>query len=403
MHILLIHQAFAAIDEPGGTRHHELARLLAEAGHRVTVVAGSVSYLTDRPAGASQAEVDGVRILRPAGYASWHQSFVKRTVSFVSFMLSSFVAGLRTRQVDMVWGTSPPLFQVVSAWAIARLKRAPFVFEVRDLWPHFAVEVGVLRNRLLIRLAQWLEGFLYRRADLVVINSPGFRQHVTERGAAPVELVPNGVDVAMFESAGDGSAFRREHGLEGEFVVIYTGAHGLSNDLGTALAAAAGLKAEALFVLVGAGKEKAGLIEQAAGLGADNVRFLPPVPKQQIPGLLAAADACLAILKPLEAYKTTYPNKVFDYMAAGKPVLLVIDGVIRDVVEAARAGIFVLPGDSSALMEAVRQLRQDPAEAAAMGQRGRAYVRAHFNRPQQAEQLVSLFEALRAEGAGENQ
>jgi glycosyltransferase involved in cell wall biosynthesis len=390
MHILLIHQAFAAIDEPGGTRHHELARYLVQAGHQVTIVAGRVSYLTDRPAAAGR-EIDGMRIVRPASYASWHQSFVRRTLSFFSFMLSSFIAGLAAGKVDLVWGTSPPLFQVVSAWLVARLKQARFVFEVRDLWPHFAIEVGVLRNDLLIRLSRWLEAFLYRRADLVVINSPGFRQHVTERGAGKVELVPNGVDVDMFVAGDDGQAFRRQHGLEEAFLVVYTGAHGLSNDLDTALDAAAALGSDATLVLIGAGKEKPALQAQAEAMGLANVRFLPPVPKQEMPGVLAAADACLAILKPLDAYKTTYPNKVFDYMAAGKPVLLAIDGVIRQVVETAQAGIFVPPGDSGALAAAVRRLRQDRQSATAMGQRGRQYVREHFDRPKQAELLGTLF------------
>jgi hypothetical protein len=175
MHILLIHQSFTALSEPGGTRHYELACYLAERGHRVTVIASPVSYLTGAaaeqavPAEASSPD-GGVTILRAYTYRAFHRSFVHRVFSFFSFMASSFLAGLRVRDVDLVWGTSPPIFQGVTAWALARLKRVPFLFEIRDLWPAFAVGVGVLRQPLLIRASLWLERFLYRRADLLMVK-----------------------------------------------------------------------------------------------------------------------------------------------------------------------------------------------------------------------------------------
>src|SRR5512135_3345374 len=190
MHILLIHQAFAALDEPGGTRHHELARYLAGRGHRVTIIASPVSYLTGtnlQPppfSGKKDGETEnGIRVIRSYTYQALHKSFVHRAFSFISFMVSSFFAGLKVKQVDLVWGTSPPIFQGVTAWLLARLKGVPFLFEVRDLWPTFAIAVGVLRNPLLIRMSLWLERFLYRRADLVVVNSPGYIAHVSGRGA----------------------------------------------------------------------------------------------------------------------------------------------------------------------------------------------------------------------------
>ena len=173
MHILLIHQAFAALDEPGGTRHHEFARALAARGHRVTVIASRVSYLTGAPlsvhsdprAAGEKAEQGGVRVIRAASTASLHKSFIRRVFAFISFMTASFFIGLGVKNVDVVWGTSPPIFQGITAWLLARLKRVPFLFEVRDLWPQFAIAVGVLKNPILIKLSLWLERFLYRRAD----------------------------------------------------------------------------------------------------------------------------------------------------------------------------------------------------------------------------------------------
>ena len=403
MHILLIHQAFAALDEPGGTRHHELARYLAGLGHQVTIIASPVSYLTGTSLRLSSfsekmgAEPEGgqVRVIRAYTYRALHRSFIHRVFSFLSFMLSSFFAGLRVRQVDLVWGTSPPIFQGATAWSLARLKRVPFLFEVRDLWPTFAIAVGVLKNPTLIKMSLWLERFLYTHADRVMVNSPGYVAHVTERGARRVELVPNGADPHMFDPADPGLAFRSTNHLEDKFVLLYAGAHGMSNDLGVVLDAAKILQGDTAtskvtLVFLGDGKEKPALQEQAANLGLTNVLFLPPVPKDEMAAALAGADACLAILKPIEAYKTTYPNKVFDYMAAGRPVVLAIDGVIRAVVEAAQCGIFVPPGDPLALAQTVRKLAADPAASRRMGLAGRQYLEQNFSRSALAEKLVGI-------------
>jgi glycosyltransferase involved in cell wall biosynthesis len=401
MHILLIHQAFAAIDEAGGTRHHELARFLAQRGHRVTVIASRVSYLTGAPVFLSprtrgQPQGDGITILHAYTYNALHKSFVHRVVAFLSFMFSSFFTGLGVQNVDVVWGTSPPIFQGLTAWALARLKRARFLFEVRDLWPDFAVAVGVLKNPALIKLALWLERFLYRHADRMVVNSPAYVEHVRSRGARQVELVPNGADPAMFDPFDNGVKFRQAHGLLNQFVVLYAGAHGMSNDLDVVLEAARLLETEAdiRFVLLGDGKEKANLQARAAALGLKNVLFLPPVPKNEMGAALAGADACIAILKPIDAYKTTYPNKVFDYMAAGRPVVLAIEGVIREVVEEADCGVFPRPGDAQDMANAIQFLEADRHHAAALGRNGRQYLEEHFSRENLAEKLEKIFVGL---------
>lgn len=402
MHILLIHQAFATLEEAGGTRHYEMARHLAAQGHQVTVITSPVSYLTGT---AAQQQIKwcqkenpepGIILLRAYTFPALHRSFFYRVMVFFSFMFSSFWIGLSVRRVNLVWGTSPPIFQGVTAWLLARLKGAPFLFEVRDLWPYFAIAVGVLRNRLLIRLSEWLERFLYRRADRLLVNSPGFLEHVRQRGARRIELIPNGADPAMFDPSADGADFRRLHQLEGKFIALYAGAHGLSNDLGVVLAAADLLRSrpDIVFVLVGDGKEKTNLMAEAEARNLTNLVFIPPVNKENMPAVLAAADAGIAILKPLDAYKTTYPNKVFDYMAAGRAVLCVIDGVIRQVVEEADCGVFVPPGNGAALADAVRRLADNPDRARRMGQNGRACIEQRFARTQLAEQFRRLVEEM---------
>ncbi len=406
MHILLIHQAFVALDEPGGTRHHELARFLAERGHRVTIIASSISYLTGQakqsgPSRWQDPDEPRITILRAYTYSALHRSFIHRVLSFFTFMLSSFWAGLSVKEVDLIWGTSPPIFQGATAWILARLKRKPFLFEVRDLWPAFAIDVGVLRNRLLIHLSLWLERFLYLHADRIVVNSPGFVEHIQSRAATKgflpdIQVVPNGVDPQMFDPYASGMAFRQQNGLQGQFIAMYAGAHGMSNDLGIVLEAAALLDnyPDITLALVGDGKDKPSLQTRAAQMQLKNIAFLPPVPKSEMVEALAAADACFAILKPIPMYATVYPNKVFDYMAAGRPVILAIDGVIRQVLENAGCGLFVPPGDPQTLAEAIHQLADNPERARAMGLRGREYVEAHFDRAILAAQFAEIIETL---------
>ncbi|MBA3074566.1 MAG: glycosyltransferase family 4 protein [Anaerolineae bacterium] len=402
MHILLIHQAFAAINEPGGTRHHEIARYLVKQGHQVTIITSPVSYLTGENSRGKTRWVTrensepGITILRAYTYAALHRSFFHRILSFFSFMFSSFFIGLGVKHVSVVWGTTPPIFQGWTAWLLSRLKRVPFMFEVRDLWPAFAIAVGVLKNKTLIRMSEWLERFLYRHADAMVVNSPGFIDHVSQRGAKNLTLVENGVDVSMFDLTENGADFRKTHHLENKFIALYAGAHGISNNLGVILESAAITRddPQIAYVFVGDGKEKAKLIEEAKAKKLTNLLFLPSIPKIEMNAVLAAADACIAILKPIEMYKTTYPNKVFDYMAAAKPVLLLIDGVIRQVVEEAQCGKFVEPGDPQALADQLKIMHNNVDNTKRMGKNGREYVEQFFNRSVLAAKMEKVFYSL---------
>ncbi len=399
MHILLIHQAFAALDEPGGTRHHEMARFLADQHHQVSIIASPVSYLTGEDQSKTSYAEDkngSIRIYRTFTYPALHRSFFHRLVSFFSFMFSSFFKALSIKKVDLVWGTTPPIFQSFTAWMVSRLKGVPFLLEVRDLWPEFAIAVGVLKNPIIIKMSFWLERFLYRHADRIVVNSPGFVKYVYEKGGRNIEVIPNGADTGQFKIL-DRLEMRRTLGWPGEkYIVLYAGAHGMSNDLEVVLRAAEELSNNLaiLFYFVGDGKEKTHLIKQAESMKLRNVQFLPPVSKKEINRILSAADACVAILKPVEMYKTTYPNKVFDYMAVGKPIVLAIDGVIRGVVESANCGIFCEPGNPDAIADAVKFLYNNQNKAQQMGLNGRKYLETHFDRRKTAENLAHLMEEL---------
>lgn len=399
MHGLLIHQAYVSPGEPGGTRHHELARRFVKHGHQFTIVASRVSYLTGHVVedGADQLAGDGeegLHVVRAYAPAVLHKSYLWRAIAFLCFMVSSVWKALQAGRVDLVIGTSPPLFQAVSAWAVARIRGCPFLLEIRDLWPEFAVECGVLRNRWLIWLARKLEHFLYARADHLLVNSPAYRDYLISHGVPEdkISFIPNGVDVAMFAGAGNRQTIRSEFSLEDKFVVTYAGAIGLANDIDTLLQAAAELREQPdiHFLIVGDGKERPRLQLELQRLGLTNVTFAGSRAKSEMTGVLAAADVCLAILKDIPMFRTTYPNKVFDYMAAGKPTVLAIDGVIRQVVEAAGGGLAVPPGDARALADAVLRLSRQPSEARAMGEAAREYVTRHFDRNSQALQFVQV-------------
>ena len=401
MRVLLIHQAFVSPDEAGGTRHYELGKYVVSSGHQFTIVASDLSYLTGKAINQQRSlvfeqQLNGIRILRAFTYPSLHRSFAWRVISFLSFMVTSVWAGLRAGPIDLVMGTTPPIFQAVSAWLVALLRRRPFLLEIRDLWPTFAIDMGVLHNPLLIILAKWLERFLYAQATHLLVNSPAYRDYLIQKGvrADKITLIPNGVTKSMFDPDAKGEEVRQNWQLNGEFVVTYAGALGLANDIPTILRAAEQLceQTHIHFLLVGDGKERQQLERTAQQLKLSNVTFTGSVAKSRMPAVLAASDACVATLQNIPMFTTTYPNKVFDYMAAGRPTILGIDGVIRQVIEDAQAGIFVQPGDDKALANAVLTLANDRTKAQAIGASARAYVQKHFERSQQAEQFAELLE-----------
>lgn len=391
MHVMLIHQAFISPKEAGGTRHLELGQRFVREGNDFTIVASNLSYHSGKqvePPADGIEQYDGVRVRRAWTLAALHRSYLWRVVSFLSFMVSSVWTALRVRNVDLVMGTSPPIFQLLSAWLVSVIKRVPFVLEVRDLWPEFAIDIGLLKNPVIIWVARRLEMFLYNRATHIVVNSPAYREYLIHKGVAEakVSFVPNGVDTSLFTETIDGSHLRREFDLDGKFVVTYAGAIGMANDLDVVLDAADRLRDshDVQFLIVGDGKERNRLEQRAKDMALDNVTFTGPRPKAEMPQFLAMSDACLATLQDIPMFKTTYPNKVFDYMAAARPTILGIDGVIRDVVEKADGGIAVPPGNADALAHAVAELAHDRNRAIAMGRSARAYVELHFDRDQQA-------------------
>lgn len=408
MKILLINQAFVSPEEPGHTRHYELAQFLRQQGHELVIVGSDINYQTGerivQHKGLSvEQDINGVRVVRAYIYPSLHRSYFWRTLSFISFMISSVIVSMRIKGIDLVMGTTPPIFQAVSVWLISWLRRKPFLLEVRDLWPEFGVSMGVLKNPIVIQLARWLERFLYARADKILVNSPAYVDYMASKGIdlAKVAFIPYGTDVEMFNPHVDGANFRSKFGLDSKFVVLYAGALGQANDIYTLLRAAARMKEETRiqFVLLGDGKEKQNLEAKALRLDLENVTFAGVLPKKDMPQAIAGADICLAILQDIPMFRTTYPNKVFDYMAAGKATVLVIDGVIRKLLETSDGGIFVPPGDDARLAKVLVELSQRPDQLANMGKAARDYIIKYLDRREKMAETMDLMLHLKQDQA----
>jgi glycosyltransferase involved in cell wall biosynthesis len=403
MKILLINQAFVSPDEPGHTRHFEMAQYLRERGHELVIVASDLNYQTgqrtvERHGLFTEQTIDGVRVLRSYIYPTLHRSYFWRIISFFSFMFSSVWTALSVKDADLIMGTTPQIFQAVSAWFVAFIRNKPFLLEVRDLWPEFGVSMGVIRNPVVITLARWLEMFLYRRATHILVNSPAYKEYMLKKGVpgSKITFIAYGTDVDMFNPSVDGMAVRRQWGLEDKFVVLYAGALGQANDIYTVLCAAEHLKEQEhiRFIFWGDGKERPNLQSEAERLHLDNVIFAGVCPKKEMPFVIASSDVCLAILQNVPMFRTTYPNKVFDYMAAARATVLVIDGVIRDVIESSKGGVFVEPANHELLAKTILDLSTDPQRVKQMGANARAYLVTNLDRRDKLDETLKLLTKL---------
>ncbi len=403
MRILYLSQYFPPEVGATQTRAYEMARGLVQAGHHVTMVAEVPNHPSGiiRPAYRGKlyerADLDGIDVIRVWVKTAPVKTFRTRMAFYLSYMLNATLAGLflARGRYDVVYATSPPLFVGGAALVLSALRRTPLVFEVRDLWPESAVALGELKNPRAIALAERLERACYRRARRVVVVTTGIRQRLLERGlpSDKLVLIPNGTNTDLFQPQPEaGAALRDELGLDDAFVVLYAGIHGIAQGLETVIEAASLLRADSdiRFLFVGEGPVKNEIKALAEGYGLYNVHFHPEIPRERVPAFLSAADVALVPLRKLELFKGALPSKMFDAWAAGCPTLVSIEGEAQQVLERSSAGRFVEPENPQALVEAIRALAADRTAARLMGNRGRAFVEAHFSRQAQARQLDEL-------------
>ena len=407
MRILYFHQHFTTPAGAGGTRSYEMARRLVSKGHQVTMVCGKAGGGTtglDLPfkRGRRRGMVDGIDVIEFDLAYSNSQGFTKRTMVFLKFAFFSTGIALTT-PYDVVFATTTPLTAGIPGIFARWIRRKPFVFEVRDLWPELPRKMGVITNPFVLNLMSALEWLSYRSAHRCIALSPGIKAGISRRGVAEeqIEMVPNGCDLELFE-AGKAEAWRPEGVVESDLLAVFTGAHGKANGLGAVLDAAAVLKARKRrgikLVLVGTGKYKPELVARKEAERLDNVIFHEAIPKHKISGLLAGADIGLQCLANVPAfYFGTSPNKFFDYIAAGLPVLNNYPGWLAQLITESDCGFVVPPDDPEAFADALETAASDPEALARQGEAALRLAREKFDRDAQGARwvdwVVGSFEA----------
>ncbi|MBN1316614.1 MAG: glycosyltransferase family 4 protein [Anaerolineales bacterium] len=384
-----------------------MARNWVRKGHQVTMLA----EIPNHPAGiifpeyrgklVERSNLEGIDVIRMWVKASPKKNFANRMMFYISFMINSALAGmlLARGKYDMIFASSPPLFVGGSALALSLLRRIPFVFEVRDMWPESAIELGELTSEKAIKLATRLEEACYNRARVIVAVTNYTRNKLIERGISNAEhkviVIPNGANVDQFQFRALGrDKIRQEYGLEDKFVVVYAGIHGIAQGLDTVIKTAKKLehRKDIHFLLVGDGPKKAELEELAAEYNLENLTMIPHQPNDRIPDFLSAGDSALIPLRKIPLFKGVHPSKMFDAWACNRPILLSIDGEARQIMEEANAGLFIPPEDPDEMANAILSMQAEPINRDQMGNRGRTLTENHFSRQVLAEQLIEKLE-----------
>jgi glycosyltransferase involved in cell wall biosynthesis len=410
MRIILIHQYYLEKDDPGGSRFNEITKIWAENGHKIDVLAGMVNYTTGLKPKKYKGKIlhtekyhENIKVVRCHVSEAYNKNFLGRFWAYWSFVFSSLYGSIRfiKGKHDIIIATSPPLFVGISAYLIGLSRRIPLIFEVRDLWPESAIDTGVLRNKLIIKLAYWFEKFIYKKSKVINTLTPTFKKHLIERKNVPKEkliMIPNAADFSIVNNSltnFNREEFRKERNWEDKLVVIYVGAHGIANHLIQVIETAEILKNTNIhFVLVGDGMQKPELIKETNLRKLKNVEFISPQSKTNIFKFIKASDIGASVLKKNDTFKTVYSNKTFDYMACKIPVLMVIDGISRQLIEKAQAGIFIEPENPQDFAEKIMIYHDNAEFRQKHGNNGYNYALNNFDRKSLAEKYLNQINSI---------
>jgi glycosyltransferase involved in cell wall biosynthesis len=393
LHILYIVQYFNEPDEPGGSRPYQFARQWAASGHRVTVLTSNLNHKTLSTTSGT-GTIDGFSVIRLRTYNQIRGSFGRRVLNFLSFAAGAVGRGIWIDRVDLVYASSTPLTTGLAGFLVSLIKRRPFYFEVRDLWPESAVVAGALKQGWAVRLIEWFERLFYQRAVKVIALTEGIRSGVIAKGKDPSDVlfVPNGMDDWMLDVDPEvpaGYPFDRR----GDFICTYVGAHGRWNKLETVLEAAKRLTGTKVkFLLIGDGDYKHELRHYADSLQLTNLCFLDAVPKRKVFDYLHQSHVALICTWDHEFQRMVLANKVFDYLAAGCPVVAAARGETAELLKRADCGWSVPPEQPDQLATMLKDISSLPAEELRKrGVRGRDYVRRHYLRSELADRLQRTF------------
>ena len=372
MHILFLTDNFPPEVNAPASRTFEHCREWVAAGHSVTVVTSNPNfpkgklYPGHRNPLVQKEEIAGIKVIRVWTYMTANEGFFKRVLDQLSYMITAFFAGLFVRKVDLIVCTSPQFFTACAAYGLAVLKRRPWVFELRDIWPESIRALGAMRESRILDFLEKVELFLYRKATAIVSVTKAFKADLVRRGidGGKISIITNGVDISRFSPRAKDKKLAMDLGLEGKFVVGYIGTHGMAHALGTVLDAAALIKdrpgfEDVRFLFLGHGAEKAGLVQRAQNEGLENVLFLDSVSKDEVPRYWSLLDVSLINLRRIDLFKTVIPSQLFESMGMGIPVLLGVEGESRDILDEEGVGLAFEPENSEALLTALEAMRAD--------------------------------------------
>ncbi|MCP5410257.1 MAG: glycosyltransferase family 4 protein [Chromatiaceae bacterium] len=404
MHILFLTDNFPPESNAPASRTFEHCREWVRAGHRVTVITCAPNFPQGRVFPGyrnrfwQQESMEGIKVIRVWSYITANEGFAKRTLDYMSYMITATLAALFVRQVDLVIGTSPQIFTTCAAYVVGLVKRTPFVFELRDLWPESIRAVGAMKNPRWLERLERLELFLYRKAAAIVSVTHSFRRNLVSRGIDPekIHVVTNGVDLSHFRPRKKDKELSSQLGLEGKFVAGYIGTHGMAHALGTLLEAAQRLRKfpegdRYRIIFLGAGAERDNLRATAERMGLDNVLFLEPVSKEQVPRYWSLLDVAIIHLKKTELFTTVIPSKLFECMGMGLPVLHGVAGESADIVNKEGVGIVFEPENPVTLSEGIRQMQESDEQYREMSSLA-LQVAHRYDRKSLAAQMLGVLE-----------
>lgn len=404
MRILFLSHYFPPEVNAPASRTFEHCREWVRQGCKVTVVTCAPNH----PRGEvydgymnrlySIEEIEGIKVVRLWTYVTANEGFFKRTLNYVSYMCAAIIAAPFLSSTDVVISTSPQFFNGLAGYFVSRIKRAPWILEIRDLWPESILAVGAIKNKAVIRLLERMEMFAYHKADRIVPVTDSFARYMIARNIdqRKIQVIKNGVDLEFYKIKSKDINFQQELGIDGKFVASYFGTHGMAHHLETILEAAELLRErhDIVFLLVGDGAEKDHLLRIRDEKGLKNVVMLGQQPKGRMPDLWTASDASLVLLKRMDLFKTVIPSKIFESMAMRRPIIMGVEGEAQALVDTAQAGLTIEPENPRELAQAVVKMADDPALCEALGYNGQKFVTENFTRKVLAQRYTKVISAV---------
>lgn len=411
MHILFLTDNFPPEVNAPASRTFEHCREWVRAGHEVTVITCAPNFPRGKVFGGyrnrlwQRETMEGIQVIRVWSYISANEGFTKRTLDYMSYMVTAIVAAPYVRRLDVVVGTSPQFFTVCAAWVVSAMKRVPFIFELRDLWPESIKAVGAMKEGRTLEALERLEMFLYRKASQIVSVTRSFKEILTRRGIEPdkISVVTNGIDLSRFKHLPKDPELVEKYDLEGRFVTGYIGTHGMAHALETVLEAAQRIAQtdngdRFRFILLGDGAKKASLRARAAEMELENVIFIDSVPKQEVVRYWSLLDVSIIHLKNTELFTTVIPSKLFESMGMGIPLLHGVAGESAEIVTSEGAGLVFQPEDAEDLCHQLRRLASEPELYDRLQAQGLEAAKG-YDRKVLAEKMLTILEQAVAEDA----